>query len=507
MAAKAAAKAAAADAEAAAADVGTMKRRRVATTVMVDGFAVKTVNNYGMEGGEPSIWDREASKRTGGADADAEIPARLLRQAFRHSGCCQACWDGGDLFCCDVCPAAYHGGDACAGASITALRRASTWRCPQHSCMECGRSASAAGGLIFRCQACPAAFCDEHLPEDVIQHGRIVDTCSRFAKLGWSGNKAAVFVHCSQECADFAAGGFDGWGDETGEEDAPAWVRPGDDALLLPIKAGERGRVPLPNASFAALSGYLLTVYDGKHELRVGPHNTMTTLRNIRAADGDHAYAALYAEARAAVLRNAPLKASLLPKPPPAPRPPPLARAPSAPGTKAPVPQGVLVRLPPSTNGVGSQPHAPSPPPPANVIEEEEEEEEEYDDDDDDEFVPDYEGIEFVPAYEPPPAELATALASPSRGAPATQPHSASQPAAHGGPSAAMEAWLAGADVAPFAGGGGAVSGGDDDGSDGEGDGEAYFDDDEEGPSPVVWGTPVPSGIAAAGAYEQGETW
>ena len=51
------------------------------------------------------------------------------------------------------------------------------------------------------------------------------------------------------------------------------------------------------------------------------------------------------------------------------------------------------------------------------------------------------------------------------------------------------------------------MSGGDDDGSDGEGDGEAYFDDDEEGPSPVVWGTPVPSGIAAAGAYEQGETW
>jgi hypothetical protein len=188
--------------------------------ILKPGFEVPTgVNNYGMEGGEPSIWDREASKKAGGADADAEIPARLLRQAFRHSGCCQACWDGGDLFCCDVCPAAYHGGDACAGTSITALRRAATWRCPQHSCMQCGRSASAAGGLIFRCQACPAAFCDEHLPEDVIQHGRIVDTCSRFAKLGWGGNKSAVFVHCSQECADFAAGGFDGWGDDTGEED------------------------------------------------------------------------------------------------------------------------------------------------------------------------------------------------------------------------------------------------------------------------------------------------
>jgi hypothetical protein len=40
------------------------------------------------------------------------------------------------------------------------------WRCPHHSCDECGRKAQAAGGLLFRCAICPHAYCEDHLPPD-----------------------------------------------------------------------------------------------------------------------------------------------------------------------------------------------------------------------------------------------------------------------------------------------------------------------------------------------------
>ena len=75
------------------------------------------------------------------------------------------CWDGGDLLICDYCPAAWH------AACLTAdARQASTssliWACPHHRCVHCKRKASAAG-LIFRCEMCERAFCEDCMPEDV----------------------------------------------------------------------------------------------------------------------------------------------------------------------------------------------------------------------------------------------------------------------------------------------------------------------------------------------------
>jgi SWI/SNF-related matrix-associated actin-dependent regulator of chromatin subfamily A member 5 len=451
------------------------KRQRVATTVMVDGFAIKTGNTYAMGDGEPSIWEREATRK-GGADEADEISPKLLRAAFAHSGGCQVCWDGGELYCCHSCPAAYHAN--CASMSATVLRRTPAWRCPQHYCMVCDRPASAVGGLIFRCQSCPNAFCDEHLPESVVQHGRIVGTCARFSALGWRGDKANIFIHCDEECADFAAGGFEGWLEEAGAEPPPVWVRAGDDKLRLPLRAGDPGVVPLVQASFFALRQYLETVYERKHQIRVtgGMKDVMVALTDLRQMDGDDTFAALYAEARAAMLRNAPLKLSLRPKPPPPPRPEPLARAVlyGAPGMPAAPPSDddVPEMLRPLDGGAAS-------------------ESESYEDDDD-EFAPDYEGIEFVAAYAPPPPELAAALASPARASlPATQPPHATPP----GPSivARAHAWLSGADVAP------APQRADDSG----GGGGAFEDDDDEfgAPPPAPWGTPVPAGIAATDGY------
>jgi hypothetical protein len=61
----------------------------------------------------------------------------------------QVCWDGGDLICCDVCPAAYHA--ECLGQDIAHLTSRNHWACPHHSCATCGRGPQASGGLLFRC--------------------------------------------------------------------------------------------------------------------------------------------------------------------------------------------------------------------------------------------------------------------------------------------------------------------------------------------------------------------
>jgi hypothetical protein len=49
------------------------------------------------------------------------------------------CWDGGDLVCCDRCPAAYH--PDCLGLAEEQLQSAPTWSCPQHACAVCQRKA------------------------------------------------------------------------------------------------------------------------------------------------------------------------------------------------------------------------------------------------------------------------------------------------------------------------------------------------------------------------------
>lgn len=61
----------------------------------------------------------------------------------------QVCWDGGELVCCDVCPAAYHA--ECLGQDPSHLEAKQHWACPHHACAACGRGPVAAGGMLFRC--------------------------------------------------------------------------------------------------------------------------------------------------------------------------------------------------------------------------------------------------------------------------------------------------------------------------------------------------------------------
>ena len=47
-----------------------------------------------------------------------------------------------------------------------------------------------------RCQMCPNAFCEEHLPGNA----SIVKTCQRFSLLGYKHAKTACYIICSAGC-------------------------------------------------------------------------------------------------------------------------------------------------------------------------------------------------------------------------------------------------------------------------------------------------------------------
>ena len=117
---------------------------------------------------------------------------------YGHSFTCQHCWDGGDIVCCDLCPVSVHA--ECIGVTQHELAKATRWACPHHSCHECGRKAAAVGGMLFRCEACVHAYCEDHLPNEA----EIIGQCKRFQALGQRHPAQACFIRCSEECIQWA---------------------------------------------------------------------------------------------------------------------------------------------------------------------------------------------------------------------------------------------------------------------------------------------------------------
>ncbi|BDA46823.1 probable global transcription activator SNF2L1 [Coccomyxa sp. Obi] len=172
----------------------TMKKRKGnARLITIDGHAVLKENNYSLEQGEPSVFAREA-KRTAMPVIDGRRKRQVPGVDYHHSEFCQVCWDGGDVVLCDGCPAAYH--PECLGLTMQELDAVKTWKCPHHHCGECGRAATKAGGLLFACQACDAAFCEDHLPADA----HFVYECARFQHMGHLHPKQACYIMCSERC-------------------------------------------------------------------------------------------------------------------------------------------------------------------------------------------------------------------------------------------------------------------------------------------------------------------
>eukprot|EP00775_Hariotina_reticulata_P009453 gene9453-9619_t len=119
-------------------------------------------------------WDLQIVTRSGTpVEISSSVEERMLQRAeaklyldqmVNRGSTAKVCWDGGDLICCDVCPAAYHAD--CLGQHVEQLKAKIRWSCPHHSCATCGRGPTASGGLLFRCGVCEAAWCEDHLPAE-----------------------------------------------------------------------------------------------------------------------------------------------------------------------------------------------------------------------------------------------------------------------------------------------------------------------------------------------------
>lgn len=188
-----------------------VKRSRTSRLVTVtDSYGgshnILSSNMYDLNTGEPSVYEREFSKKFGYemASKDVKRKVQIAGRDYINEDHCLCCWDGGDLICCDFCPASYH--QACLG--LDAIPKSNMkWSCPHHACFTCGKKASAVGGLLFRCSECPNAYCEDHVPLDAV----IVTKNRRYSVLGFKHPPQACYIYCSASCEEWssALGGND----------------------------------------------------------------------------------------------------------------------------------------------------------------------------------------------------------------------------------------------------------------------------------------------------------
>lgn len=235
------------------------KRSRSKTTIEIDGHTVLKANNYNMEDGEPSVYGREARGKAKTGPEAKKPRSQIAGRDYGHSSVCQSCWDGGEIVCCDLCPVSVH--PECIGITIKDITRYHRWSCPHHSCHECGRKAAAVGGILFRCEACPRAFCEDHLPSTA----EIIGKCKRFQDLGQNHPAQACFIHCDNECAKWASTHIaeeygktaEGWSISKKVAITDHWIEERDAELDLPVENGTRTK-PLAHATFTDLVQFLL---------------------------------------------------------------------------------------------------------------------------------------------------------------------------------------------------------------------------------------------------------
>ena len=151
----------------------------------------------------------------GAKDACAVVKRKLsiAGRDYAHETICLACFAGGGsggsmrppasgaLIGCRLCPMAFHRGCArhlgCqeAHGQVGGI----TFTCPQHACGTCARKAPAAGGMLFRCEACPATFCEDCLPREAV----IVGGSARLEARGVRMPSHGCYIRCSPRCDAF----------------------------------------------------------------------------------------------------------------------------------------------------------------------------------------------------------------------------------------------------------------------------------------------------------------
>ncbi|KAK9859870.1 hypothetical protein WJX84_002821 [Apatococcus fuscideae] len=219
------------------------KRLRKHRLVTVDGHNILKQNTYSLNEGEQSVFGRELNM----SRETAQVKKRKLQVAGRDytwSSNCQACGQGGNLALCDQCPCALHPG--CLGMTLKEVEAAKQLVCPHHACVECDRKSGAAGGILFRCEACPIAYCEDHLP---IMHVKIVKESTRFQALGQLHPSVACFIRCSPECEAFSNENPDIFPVHEDQAAAKASPTPSRKGRKSPHRSCKKGRVEVQTSS------------------------------------------------------------------------------------------------------------------------------------------------------------------------------------------------------------------------------------------------------------------
>merc|ERR1712159_129074 len=90
------------------------RRNRTTTTMQVDGghglgmVTVLKSNNYDLQSGEPSVNAKESRLSQARLQGGKRSRGQVAGRDYGHSYTCQACWDGGQIVCCDLCPVSVH---------------------------------------------------------------------------------------------------------------------------------------------------------------------------------------------------------------------------------------------------------------------------------------------------------------------------------------------------------------------------------------------------------------
>ncbi|KAJ4313163.1 hypothetical protein N0V94_007092 [Neodidymelliopsis sp. IMI 364377] len=172
------------------------RRRGKNTTVMVDGFAIsKESMNCG---------DWEAVPTYAGKDPRLAEPVREKRREITHEEHCLTCFDGtdvGHLVECKSCPRTYHF-DCLQPDYQAKVKGFSGFYCPQHTCADCKKTTTDAGGLIFRCRWCPRGFCEDCLDWDKTE--LVGENLQEFELLGEPSPSGGFYIKCP-DCVDACA--------------------------------------------------------------------------------------------------------------------------------------------------------------------------------------------------------------------------------------------------------------------------------------------------------------
>ncbi|KAH7882573.1 P-loop containing nucleoside triphosphate hydrolase protein [Phlebopus sp. FC_14] len=119
-------------------------------------------------------------------------PQKRSRAKYESEDWCIYCRDGGEVVVCSQCPRVFH--PQCHGITPAQLKRMASIPCSQHNCAECHRNTAQSGGMLFRCQTCPQAFCEDCLPDGDLD--AVGDALPEFALLGYGPQTTAYYIRC-----------------------------------------------------------------------------------------------------------------------------------------------------------------------------------------------------------------------------------------------------------------------------------------------------------------------